>query len=84
MPYRKPFERQKRYQTLIRRKKYCHFCKHEILVDFSDLETLKRYITGYGKIQARKRTGACTKHQKKIKKAIKKARFLGLLSYTKH
>jgi len=62
----------------------CPFCKqHTKEISFKDTATLKRYITGLGKIRARKRTGLCRYHQRKVAKAIKQARHLGLLSATK-
>ena len=62
----------------------CPFCKqHTKKINFRDTGILKRYITGLGKIRARKRTGLCRYHQRKVAKAIKQARHLGLLSSTK-
>ncbi|MBZ9578343.1 30S ribosomal protein S18 [Patescibacteria group bacterium] len=61
----------------------CYFCKKGIKeIDFKDTELLRKFISGLGKIRARKRTGICSKHQRKLAKAIKRARSLGLLSYT--
>jgi len=62
----------------------CIFCKKHIKeIDFRDINDLKKYITGLGKIKARKRTGLCRYHQRKVAKAIKQARHLGLLSAVK-
>jgi len=61
----------------------CYFCKKGIKeIDFKDTELLRKFISGLGKIKAKKRTGICSKHQRKLAKAIKRARSLGLLSYT--
>lgn len=61
----------------------CYFCKKNIKeIDFKDSELLKKFVSGLAKIRARKRTGVCLKHQRKLAKAIKRARYLGLLSYT--
>lgn len=61
----------------------CYFCqKNTKEIDFKNIETLKKFISGLGKIRGRKRTSLCAKHQRKLTKAIKKARHLGLLSYT--
>jgi len=63
--------------------KSCFFCKNkDRLIDFTDTSQLKRYLNFSGRIQPAKRTGNCTKHQKQITKAIKKARQLGLLNYS--
>ena len=59
----------------------CYFCKQNIKeIDYRNVVMLKHYISGLGKIRAKKRTGVCSKHQRQLAKAIKKARHLGLLS----
>ncbi len=61
----------------------CHFCQRNIKeIDFKNTELLSRFISGLGKIRARKRTGVCSKHQRQLAKAIKRARHFGLLPYT--
>ena len=61
----------------------CYFCQRNIKdIDFKDIETLKRFISGLGKIRAKKRTGVCASHQRKLARAIKRARILGLLPFT--
>jgi small subunit ribosomal protein S18 len=61
----------------------CYFCQRNTKeIDFKDTDLLKRFISGLAKIRAKKRTGVCSKHQRKLAKAIKKARHLGLLPYT--
>jgi len=61
----------------------CYFCQRNIKeIDFKDTELLRKFMSGLAKIRARKRTKVCAKHQRKLAKAIKKARHLGLLPYT--
>jgi len=61
----------------------CYFCQRNIKeIDFKETELLRKFISGLAKIRAKKRTGVCSKHQRKLAKAIKKARHLGLLPYT--
>lgn len=61
----------------------CYFCQRNIReIDFKNTELLKRFISGLGKIKARKRTGVCSKHQRHLSKAIKRSRHIGLLSAT--
>jgi len=61
----------------------CYFCQRNINeIDFKDTGLLYKFISGLGKIKARKRTGVCSKHQRKLTRAIKRARHLGLLSTT--
>jgi len=61
----------------------CFFCQKGIdEIDFKDTKLLRKFISGLAKIRARKRTGTCSKHQRKLAKAIKRARHLGLLPTT--
>jgi ribosomal protein S18 len=43
---------------------------------------MKRYISDRGKIEPRRKTGTCAKHQRGLSTAIKQARFMALLPYT--
>ncbi len=61
--------------------KECFFCKEKKNPDFMDYETLKKFISERGKIQSRLRTGTCSKHQRKLTTAIKRARLLALLPF---
>jgi small subunit ribosomal protein S18 len=61
----------------------CHFCQRNIKeIDFKESQFLENFISGSGKIKPKKRTGVCSSHQRKLARAIKRARFLGLLSAT--
>ena len=62
--------------------KECYFCKNNQEVDYKNVKTLKKFINFYMKILSAKRTGVCATHQRKLTKAIKRARVMGLLSYT--
>lgn len=59
----------------------CFFCQEGILPDYKDPEGLRRFISERGKIMARSRTGVCSKHQRKLKRAVKRARHLSLLPF---
>lgn len=62
--------------------KNCYFSVNNINhIDYKDTETLRRYLSSFGKIVPRKRSGVCAWHQRKLAKAIKRARFMGLLPY---
>jgi small subunit ribosomal protein S18 len=52
-----------------------------IYIDYKDTESLKKMISGNGKILSRKRTGASAAEQRMLAKAVKRARFLSLLPY---
>jgi small subunit ribosomal protein S18 len=61
----------------------CYFCQRNIQeIDFKEVGLLKRFISSLGKIKPRKKTGVCASHQRKLAKAIKRARYLGLLPFT--
>jgi len=62
----------------------CYFCQRNIKeIDFKNTDLFKRFISGLGKIRPRRKTGLCAGHQRKLTKAIKRARHIGLLSATK-
>ncbi|MCD6500439.1 30S ribosomal protein S18 [bacterium] len=62
----------------------CLFCQRNIKeIDFRDTKTLENFISALGKIRPRKKTGLCAYHQRRLAQAIKRARFLALLPYTK-
>lgn len=61
--------------------KECKFCKENV-VDIDPLSSsLVNFLTSKGKILPRRLIGLCSKHQRKLKKAIKRARNLGVLPY---
>jgi small subunit ribosomal protein S18 len=66
------------------RLKECPFCEHETqYIDYKDYPTLKEYIDYFGNIRKRYYTGVCLKHQKMLKGAIERARFMGMVAYRK-
>ena len=65
------------------RRKVCRFCVDHIKgVDYKEIGRLRMYVSERGKIEPRRKTGACLKHQRLICTAIKRARHLALLPYT--
>jgi len=50
-------------------------------IDYKDTESLRKMISGNGKILSRKRTGANAMEQRMLAKAVKRARFMALLPY---
>jgi small subunit ribosomal protein S18 len=64
------------------RKKYCKFCAEKIeFIDYKNAKLLRNYMTERGKILSRKITGTCSRHQRQLTKAIKRARSIALLPY---
>ena len=65
-----------------RGRKPCYLCEHKVeLVDYKDENLLSRFVTDRGKIVPSRITGACAPHQRKLTRAIKRARYLSLLPY---
>ena len=54
----------------------------KIYIDYKDTESLRKAMSGNGKIQGRKRTSASAMEQRMLAKAIKRARFMALLPYS--
>ena len=50
-------------------------------IDYKDTESLKKMVSGNGKILSRKRTGATAMEQRMVARAVKRARYLALLPY---
>lgn len=70
-----------RYRKYSRRDQMCYFCVEDAKINYKDVDTLRRYITARGKIRPRHRTGVCSKHQRLVAKAIKRARHMALLPF---
>ncbi|CAM3162069.1 MULTISPECIES: 30S ribosomal protein S18 [Lactobacillus] len=54
---------------------------HIDYVDYKDVDLLKRFISERGKILPRRVTGTSAKNQRKVAKAIERARIMGLLPF---
>ena len=66
----------------IRNDKYCRFKKSGIkFIDYKDANFLLKLINEQGKILPRRITGTSAKYQKKVNKAIKRARHIAVLPY---
>jgi small subunit ribosomal protein S18 len=75
--------RNKTTLTSVRERTQCRFCRRgDKFIDYKDVETLKRLLTNRGKIYSRKRSGNCAGCQRKVKRAVKRARFIALLPFT--
>jgi len=60
----------------------CQFCTDRtIVIDYKNVDLLRRYVTEEGNIRPRRQTGACAKHQRQIATAVKRARHLALLHF---
>ena len=67
------------------RQKQCPFCAGggAKYIDYKDYPLIKPYVDYFGNIMKRYYTGVCLKHQKMLRTAIERARFLGFLAYRK-
>lgn len=71
------------YRRGRRRHRGCQFCANDTdVIDYKNIDLLKRYISDRGKIQPRRKVHVCARHQRRVAKAIKRARQLALLPYT--
>ena len=51
-------------------------------IDYKDFSFLRRFLSDRGRIESRRKSGTCAKHQRWLAQAIKRARHLALLPYT--
>lgn len=64
------------------RRRVCSFCvEHVKYIDYKDFERLRRYVSDRAKIEPRRKSGVCAKHQRALSNAIKRARHLALLPF---
>ena len=66
---------------LIERKRTYNLLSVDDKIDYKNIDLLSRLMTPQGKILPRRRIGCDSKTQHKIKKAIHRARYIGLLRY---
>lgn len=69
--------------AFVSRKKICYFKENNINdVDYKDVKLLKRFVNDHGKIMPRRVTGTSARMHRKLVRAIKRARNIGLMPYT--
>ena len=65
-----------------RRRRVCKFCVEKIdYINYKDVKLLAPFIPERGKIQPRRISGVCAKHQRSLQNAIKRARQIALVPY---
>ncbi|MDD4628559.1 MAG: 30S ribosomal protein S18 [Candidatus Peribacteraceae bacterium] len=83
-PQKKQYQKRDQQQTMDPRLKKCPFCAKEVKhIDYKDYPTMKPFIDYFGNIMKRYYTGICLKHQKMMKAAVERARFMGMIAYRK-
>jgi small subunit ribosomal protein S18 len=64
------------------RRKVCAFCVDKVQdIDYKDVNRLKRYLSERAKIEPRRKTGTCARHQRALSVALKRARHMALLPF---
>ncbi len=64
------------------RRKVCVFCQDKVtVIDYKDVNRLKKFVTESGKMIPRRMSGTCAKHQRELSNAIKRARVAALLPF---
>ena len=63
------------------KKKVCRFCADKIDIDYKNVSLIRSFITERGKILSGRITGTCSKHQRTLNSAIKRARMLALVPF---
>jgi small subunit ribosomal protein S18 len=80
-PRRKQNQNQNRSDP---RLKKCDFCEKKALyIDYKDYGTMRPFMDYFANIRKRYYTGVCLKHQKMLKTAVERARFMAMLAYRK-
>ncbi|MBP9750878.1 MAG: 30S ribosomal protein S18 [Candidatus Peribacteraceae bacterium] len=78
------YGQQQKQQRSDPRLKSCPFDPKNIAyLDYKDYPSIKPYIDYFGNIRAKYYTGVCLKHQKMLRQAVERARFMGMLAYRK-
>lgn len=66
------------------RRKFCRFTADKVeWIDYKNYRLLREFVTERGKIKPRGQTGTSAKFQRMLSTAIKRARYMALLSPTK-
>lgn len=81
-PMGKPRDRSWNGKRYVAKRKICSFCSDKIeSIDYKDAFKLRHYISDRGRIEPRRKTGTCARHQRALAVAIKRARHIALLPY---
>ncbi len=83
---RSEIRKRRKKRARLKKKLKCRFCPdgnipRPVYVDYKDLKTLRSLIDREGRILPRRRTGTSALFQRAVRKAVLRARFIGLLPY---
>ncbi len=66
----------------LRRRKFCYFTENKIkFIDYRDERLLRRFVNERGKLLPRRITGTSAYWQRKLAKAVKRARMMAILPF---
>ncbi|HKP52439.1 MAG TPA: 30S ribosomal protein S18 [Chloroflexia bacterium] len=69
-------------ERYIPRRKVCAFCVDKVEhIDYKDVARLRKFLSDRAKIEPRRKTGTCARHQRAVSVALKRARHMALLPY---
>lgn len=85
---RAEIKKRRKKRARLKKKVSCRFCPNgcdksprPVYVDYKDLRTLRQMVDREGRILPRRRTGCCQKYQHAVRRAVLRARFIGLMEY---
>lgn len=65
------------------RRKVCIFCADKTkVINWKNIDSLRRFVGDNGEIHPRRKSGLCARHQRRVAVAIKRARHLALVPFT--
>ena len=65
------------------RRRVCSFCVDKMdYIDYKNVPRIRRYLSDRARIEPRRKTGTCAKHQRGLALALKRARHLAMLPFT--
>ena len=63
----------------------CPACQEKVnYIDYKQTDILRKFVSGQFKVSSSVRTGFCVRHQRQLASAVKLARFMALMPYTKN
>jgi len=63
------------------RRRGCYFCETKEPIDYKNAALLRRFVADSGRIESRRKTMCCARHQRRLAVAIRRSRYLALLPH---
>ena len=75
-------ERSRRRGGRVFRRRACPMCVDKLkVIDYKDVNFLRRFVSDRARIEPRRKVGTCAKHQRVIIRALKRARHIALIPF---